>query len=82
MAVSACSSARRLQRRLVAAASADLAQFDDVVERVAHENLVGALTHKTPDLPMSDTVSVEVFYINYEPPDLITGEPGRGTRYQ
>ena len=29
-----------------------------------------------------ESTEFEVFYINYEPPDLIKGEPRRGTRYQ
>ena len=57
-------------------------QLDDVAERVAHENLVGALADETLDLPIPDTARVEVFYNSYEPPDLIKGEPRRGTRYQ
>lgn len=29
-----------------------------------------------------ESTEFEVFYISYEPPDLIKGEPRRGTRYQ
>ena len=35
-------------------------QLDDVVERVAHENLVGALAHKTLDLPIPDAAGIQV----------------------